>query len=147
MWNPRSTARTDQITRPYHRLVAHSLAPNVLKLRCLPGCASLSLDYGLNGGLAIGILPDSRYEERPVSLRIGDTMLLYTDGVNEAEDATGNQFGVERLEELLAELSDRSARQIVDGILDRVILFVGGPGELSDDLTLVCVKRLDPNPS
>jgi sigma-B regulation protein RsbU (phosphoserine phosphatase) len=74
-------------------------------------------------------------------------MLLYTDGVNEAEDATGNQFGVERLEELLAELSDRSARQIVDGILDRVILFAGGPGELLDDLTLVCVKRLDPNPS
>jgi serine phosphatase RsbU (regulator of sigma subunit) len=102
-----------------------------------------SIEPLLEGGLALGILPDSRYEERPVSLRPGDILLLYTDGVSEAADASGEQFGTDRLEELLAELKDRGARQIVDAVLDRVIRFVGGPGELSDDLTVVCLKRLD----
>jgi sigma-B regulation protein RsbU (phosphoserine phosphatase) len=106
-----------------------------------------TVDPLLEGGLALGILPDSRYEERPVSLRPGDILLLYTDGVSEAADPDGDQFGTDRLEELLDELKDRSARQIVDAVLDRVIHFVGGPGELDDDLTVVCLKRLDEDPS
>lgn len=102
-----------------------------------------TIDPLLEGGLALGILPDSRYEERPVSLRPGDILLLYTDGVSEAADPDGDQFGTDRLEDLLAEIKDRSARQIVDAVLDRVINFVGGPGALDDDLTVVCLKRLD----
>jgi sigma-B regulation protein RsbU (phosphoserine phosphatase) len=101
----------------------------------------------LDGGLALGILPDSRYEERPVSIWPGDILLLYTDGVSEAADPADSQFGTDRLEELLEELKDRSARQIVDAVLDRVIRFAGGPGELNDDLTVVCLKRLDEDPS
>jgi serine phosphatase RsbU (regulator of sigma subunit) len=102
-----------------------------------------TIDPLLEGGLALGILPDARYEERPVSLHPGDILLLYTDGVSEAADPDGDQYGTDRLEDLLTEIKDRSARQIVDTVLDRVIKFVGGPGKLNDDLTVVCLKRLD----
>jgi sigma-B regulation protein RsbU (phosphoserine phosphatase) len=102
-----------------------------------------TIDSLMEGGLALGILPDARYEERPVSLHPGDILLLYTDGVSEAADPDGDQYGTDRLEDLLTEIKERSARQIVDTVLDRVIKFVGGPGQLNDDLTVVCVKRLD----
>ncbi len=92
-------------------------------------------------GLPLGVLPDARYEEQPVGLRPGDVFLLYTDGVSEAVNADREQFGVERIEELLRERGGETARRIVDGLLDRVIHFAGGPDKLPDDLTVVCVKR------
>lgn len=96
------------------------------------------------GGLALGVLPGSQYEERRVGLGPGDVLLLYTDGVSEAMNAAGEPFGPARLEELLAELRTRGARQIVDAVVERVSGFAGGSDSLGDDLTVVCVKRLPP---
>ena len=45
--------------------------------------------------------PDASYEERPIALRPGDVLVLYTDGVSEAESPTGEQFGVQRIEQLV----------------------------------------------
>lgn len=92
-------------------------------------------------GLPLGVLPDSRYEEQPIPVRPGDVVLLYTDGVSEAVNPDQEQFGAERVELWLAEQRDASARQIVDGLLDRVIRFAGGPDRLPDDLTVVCLRR------
>jgi len=95
-------------------------------------------------GLPLGVLPDSRYEEQPVDLRPGDVFLLYTDGVSEAVNADRDQFGAERIETALRELGAGTARQIMDGLVDRVIHFAGGPDNLPDDLTVVCIKRVAP---
>jgi serine phosphatase RsbU (regulator of sigma subunit) len=97
------------------------------------------VQYLLEGGVALGVLPDARYEERPVALHPGDVLLLYTDGVSEAESPTGGQFGTERLERCLKRLAEGTAHEILKGVVDEVTAYAGEHG-VSDDLTLVVVK-------
>jgi serine phosphatase RsbU (regulator of sigma subunit) len=97
------------------------------------------VEYLLEGGVALGVLPDARYEERPLAIQPGDVLLLYTDGVSEAESPAGEQFGPRRLEECLKQLRDGSANEILKGIVDAVTAWAAERG-VSDDLTLVVVK-------
>jgi sigma-B regulation protein RsbU (phosphoserine phosphatase) len=91
--------------------------------------------------VALGVLPDARFEERPVALAPGDLLVLYTDGVSEAEASRGEQFGVQRLERTVRRLADRGAREIVDGVVAEVTAWAGDRG-LNDDLTLVVIRVL-----
>ena len=97
------------------------------------------VQYLLEGGVALGELPDARYEERPVALQPGDVLLLYTDGVSEAESPTGEQFGTRRLEQCLKRVAGGTAHEILKGVVDEVTAYAGEHG-VSDDLTLVVVK-------
>jgi serine phosphatase RsbU (regulator of sigma subunit) len=97
------------------------------------------IEYLTDGGVALGVLPDAQYEERPVAVRPGDVLVLYTDGVTEAEDSTGAQFGRRRLEECVARLVGSGAQAIVDGVVEQVRAFAGARGS-TDDLTLVVLK-------
>jgi serine phosphatase RsbU (regulator of sigma subunit) len=97
------------------------------------------VQYLLEGGVALGVLPDARYEERPVALQPGDVLLLYTDGVSEAESPTGEQFGTRRLEQCLKRVAGGTAHEILKGVVDEVTAYAGEHG-VSDDLTLVVVK-------
>jgi sigma-B regulation protein RsbU (phosphoserine phosphatase) len=98
-----------------------------------------SIELLLEGGVALGVLPDAIYEERPIALQPGDVLLLYTDGVSEAESPSGEQFGQGRLEQLLARLRERPAAEILDAVVDEVVAWAGERGQ-SDDLTLMVVK-------
>jgi sigma-B regulation protein RsbU (phosphoserine phosphatase) len=100
------------------------------------------VDRLTEGGLALGVLPDSQYEERPVSLSPGDTLLFFTDGVSEAATPDGEQFGPERVIALLEEVHELPAKDIVDSLVRRVTEFTNGAEHLTDDLTVVCVKCL-----
>jgi sigma-B regulation protein RsbU (phosphoserine phosphatase) len=95
----------------------------------------------MEGGLALGVLPDALYEERPVAILPGDVLLLYTDGVSEAESEAdeGEQFGRERIEDSIRNRITRSAQDIVDGLVEDVRVFSGERGQ-TDDLTLMVVK-------
>ena len=97
------------------------------------------LEYLLEGGVALGVLPDARYEERPLALRPGDVLVLYTDGISEAESPTGEQFGTGRLETCVQRHADRSANEILKGVVDEVTAWAGERGP-TDDLTLVVLK-------
>ncbi len=97
------------------------------------------VQYLLEGGVALGVLPDARYEERPLALQPGDVLLLYTDGVSEAESPTGEQYGTRRLEQCLKRVADGSAHEILKGVVDEVTAYAGEHG-MNDDLTLVVVK-------
>ena len=101
-----------------------------------------TLEPLVEGGVALGVLPDAQYEERPLALSPGDTLLLYTDGVSEAESPTGEQYGQSRLEQLLIRLQGRPAQQILDGVVEDVLAFAGARGQ-NDDLTLMVVRVLD----
>jgi sigma-B regulation protein RsbU (phosphoserine phosphatase) len=101
-----------------------------------------SVDTLNEGGVALGVLPDAHYEERPLELRAGDVVVLYTDGVSEAVSPAGEQFGEERIQQCLHELLDRPAAAIVEGILEAVLEWSGETGP-ADDLTLLVVKVLD----
>jgi serine phosphatase RsbU (regulator of sigma subunit) len=102
-----------------------------------------SVEYLMEGGVALGVLPDAFYEERPVAIRAGDVLLLYTDGVSEAESEKdiNDQFGRERIEESLRRRMSHSAQVMVDGLVEDVRAFAGERGQ-TDDLTLMVVKAL-----
>ncbi len=101
--------------------------------------ANGTAEWLTEGGLALGILVDATYEERPVPLATGDMLVLYTDGVTEASTSTGEQYGVKRLEDLVRRLADQPAAQIVEAIRIEVEAFTGEM-HLNDDLTLVVAR-------
>jgi serine phosphatase RsbU (regulator of sigma subunit) len=100
-----------------------------------------TLEYIFDGGVALGILPDATYEERPIALKPGDVLIMYTDGVTEAESPAIEHFGQMRLESAILALRDRGAQAILDGIVEEVLAWCGDRGQ-SDDLTLMVVKVL-----
>jgi serine phosphatase RsbU (regulator of sigma subunit) len=91
------------------------------------------------GGLLIGIFPHARYDEGAVELAAGDVLVLFTDGVTEAEDRRKAQYGEERLEALLRAAGGGSAREIGDRICQEVLKFSKGIHQ-ADDVTVVVVK-------
>jgi serine phosphatase RsbU (regulator of sigma subunit) len=92
-------------------------------------------------GLIFGIMRDIHFEQKSVILDPGDILLLYTDGIIEAEDHTGEFFGIERLSNLIQESADSPPQQIIDSIMEQVRIFTG-MRHFNDDITLVVMKIL-----
>jgi len=76
--------------------------------------------------------------EEEVSLNPGDTLLLYSDGVTEAANATGDEFGEDRLARALLETTAHTAADLVREIVDAVSVF-SGPSRM-DDITVVAIR-------
>ncbi|MFL5064742.1 MAG: SpoIIE family protein phosphatase [Xanthobacteraceae bacterium] len=90
-------------------------------------------------GPPLGIA-DRSYVPRSITLAPGDMMLLYTDGVTEAENSQLAQFGIERLEQTILEMRGQPARKVVEHVIRRVAEFAKGAPQ-SDDITCVAVVR------
>lgn len=90
-------------------------------------------------GLPLGVDGDSAYAEVSSTLRPGDTVLLYTDGVVEATNAAGDMFGYERLTNLLEASSSLKPRALVAALLHELRAW-GGSWQ-ADDITMVVVRR------
>lgn len=89
----------------------------------------------------MGVFDDFAYEGGQIRLEPEDTLVLYTDGVTEAFDTQGEQFGTERLETALAELAGSgSAHGLLQSITARVAAFSGNLPQ-SDDITLLVIRR------
>ena len=93
------------------------------------------------GGLALGMFPDSTYEERPIYIDRGDILLFYTDGVTEAQDVDDREFGTGRLKELVSQSRNMTAKEIIYTIIKSVKKYKGRNNPL-DDLTMVLAKCL-----
>ena len=91
-------------------------------------------------GMALGVLQDVPLSEHVIQIEPGDVLALYTDGVTEALNVDGEEFGVERLEAVVQAHVDRSAEEIVAAIELAVDEFVGSEPPF-DDFTLVVLKR------
>jgi len=91
------------------------------------------------GGVALGVLEDARFEERPLKLEPGDVLVMYTDGVSEAEDEHGAQFGTERLESIVRAHPGHTARELLQDIVAAVLDWAGERGP-NDDLTLLVLR-------
>ena len=89
------------------------------------------------GGPVIGAFPGSTYGEREIQLREGDKLLLFTDGVTEARDAFGEEFGEHRLHECLRSYRGSNAAELRTRILNEVAEFCAG--DFEDDATLMVV--------
>jgi sigma-B regulation protein RsbU (phosphoserine phosphatase) len=94
-----------------------------------------------DGGVALGVLADARYEERPIALQNGDVLVLYTDGVSEAENEKSELFGEQRLEDLVRRHAHAPAAEILRIIVETVTKWTGERGA-SDDVTLIVVRKL-----
>lgn len=92
-------------------------------------------------GMAIGLFEDSPFETRSFCSQSGDFIVYYTDGVTEAVDNMGNEFGVERLKEEISVQRQSSAEGVAEGIIRSFREFTGSD-ELSDDVTIIVLKRL-----
>lgn len=93
------------------------------------------------GGVILGILSFATYDQGASRLAPGDVMILFSDGVTEAcQPGEDEEFGEERLGRLLLELRGRSAKEIVDGIQERLMEWIGD-APAADDITLVVARR------
>ncbi|HET9326729.1 MAG TPA: PP2C family protein-serine/threonine phosphatase [Candidatus Eisenbacteria bacterium] len=96
------------------------------------------------GGTVVGMLEGLTWDQAELPLQPGDRLVLYTDGVTEAMNESGDMFGEERLYELIDRLSPAlSAEGIVDGVLEGLRDFLGDL-EAGDDVTVMAVRVLDP---
>lgn len=91
-------------------------------------------------GRPIGILPESSYQTGAIELPPGSTLFLYTDGLNEAADPDEEEFGNDRLRNLVAAQRDADAAAIPRAILDAVTTFERG-AKATDDKTIVVLRR------
>lgn len=92
-------------------------------------------------GLPIGILGQSRYKSQTRSFPPGSLVLLYSDGITEAENVAGEEFENERLEPLISLDGSATAEMLRDRVAESVDAFVGEAPQ-KDDQTLVIARRV-----
>ena len=95
----------------------------------------------MTGGVAMGVLDDFEYESREEKLRPGDALFLYTDGLTDAVNLTGELFGKERLEATLDGASARSPEEIVDHVWSEIGAYSAGAPAADDMTCLVLLRR------
>jgi sigma-B regulation protein RsbU (phosphoserine phosphatase) len=96
-----------------------------------------SVEKLADGGMVLGIFPDTQYEQAEVALRPGDRLLFYTDGITEARDPEGEEYGEDRLAAAALASNGASAEAIKDAVLADVNRFT--QGKFEDDATLIVV--------
>ncbi len=94
----------------------------------------------LTHGVALGIAPDVEFSSNTVQLEPGDAVVLYTDGVTEAMNTKGEQFGVKRIMDVFdgspPDNSEQAAREVFDAVKDFV-----GEAQQFDDITCLVLQR------
>ena len=93
----------------------------------------------VDGGPALGLYEESKFPAHCWTLRRGQSLVMLSDGVSEANDSAAREFGSERLVECLGFLEDCSPSAVVEVCLGAVEGFTAG-AELSDDLTLLTLQ-------
>lgn len=99
-------------------------------------CGYMEIDAD---GLVMGVKRDVEFEERTLTMQSGDILILYTDGIIEAQDLRGDFFGTERVCAMVVEQAERPAEEILDAILHELHRFIEGTS-LNDDTSLVVLK-------
>lgn len=92
-----------------------------------------------DGGMALGVDADYVYQSRTLQLNSGDTLFLYTDGVNEARNGDGKLFKTDGIESVLATNEMTNCELICDAVMKRLGQFVHGAPQ-SDDITMLAVS-------
>jgi sigma-B regulation protein RsbU (phosphoserine phosphatase) len=96
-----------------------------------------------SNGLLLGVDVESAYPTREIALAPGDRLLLYTDGLTEAENAAGEPFGDSRLEQVLRDLRSRPAEELTRDLLRAVRSWQPASMPQQDDITLLVIDVLE----
>lgn len=124
--------------------IRHARAGHVPTL--LYSAHSKSAEYIRFDGLGLGILRNKQYQnhvqERTISYKTRDIMVLITDGIVEAKNPRGEQFGFERVKTILENHPNKTPKEIQTILIDSLHAFVGGGGMIDDDYSTMIVKFL-----
>jgi sigma-B regulation protein RsbU (phosphoserine phosphatase) len=90
--------------------------------------------------LALGLKKDVRYEMESVSVRPGDRLLIYSDGITEAMNKQHEEFGIAELSKIMMNGPGRSAQKLVDEIVTAVNRHFNGTSQ-NDDMTILLLIR------
>ena len=96
-----------------------------------------------SGGMPVGMFEFAPYSGDECTLKAGDTLVIYSDGVTEAHNVAGEEFGEARLVEVLERYSRGSAEIVLEQIVNAVKEFAHG-AEQYDDVTVLVVKYTGP---
>ena len=91
-------------------------------------------------GLPIGMFCSEHFSSRTVQLAPGETVLFYTDGLVEAQDVSGAEYGIERLCTLAASAGALASTSLVERCARDLAAFAGTPA-WADDVTIMAVRR------
>lgn len=116
--------------------------PLLIKRAGENGWEKLNLENPSNkANLILGVFENTFYDRESVVLKNNDLLFLYTDGVIETRNKTGQLFGMNQLIDLLNNNSEGSVEQIKSSVLDSLLEFSGGNFE-HDDVTMMALKVL-----
>jgi phosphoserine phosphatase RsbU/P len=107
---------------------------------CLHVRASGEVSWLASTGTPLGLMPGAAYEETPLAVEGGDAVVLFSDGVPEAQNEAGDEFGEERLAALVQSAASEPAAVIVDRIFTALDAFAGAAPQY-DDITVLVTKR------
>jgi sigma-B regulation protein RsbU (phosphoserine phosphatase) len=93
------------------------------------------------GSLPLGMFKDTRYHEYYLTTEPGEMLVLYTDGLTEAQNPQGEEFGRERLAEAVKANRQLNARELISAVQKEVIEWTNGKGA-TDDVTFFVIKAL-----
>ncbi len=91
-------------------------------------------------GIPLGVYEEKTWGRGTEVIDAGDVLVIYTDGITEADNQKGEFFGEERLKKSVFELNQKGSQEILDGILGSVNAFTEGARQY-DDITLAVIKR------
>ncbi|MBU1693131.1 MAG: PP2C family protein-serine/threonine phosphatase [Verrucomicrobia bacterium] len=97
------------------------------------------LDVPMPRGAALGVIPEEDYTAGYCRLNDGDLFVFFTDGLFEAHNEAGEEFGIQRMEKALMKLMYQPGKVVVDGLMDAVLAFVGKE-PVADDICIVAVE-------
>ena len=99
--------------------------------------------YQVDKGAALGMVKGKDYcnfvETKTILYSVGDVMVLFTDGITEAKDSKGQEFGLDRLKTTLMEVAQRSPREIQEHLIMKLYEYTGTE-EIDDDYTTMIIK-------
>jgi sigma-B regulation protein RsbU (phosphoserine phosphatase) len=133
-------AQLDEQRRLRYVNAGHN-APYLLRAgwRSTAGSAPPEIEELSTGGTVVGMFPEMEYEEATVELCPGDVLLAFTDGVPEAHNPENEEFGEERLQQLLRQTAHLPANEISARLSDEMKDWIRD-AEQYDDLTFIVMK-------
>jgi sigma-B regulation protein RsbU (phosphoserine phosphatase) len=91
-------------------------------------------------GMVVGAFPHTAYESSMLELKSGDLFVAFTDGITEPENPYGEEYGEQRLIDLLIREADHSPQQIIEAAMQEVVAWTGQTA-LQDDMTMLVARR------
>jgi serine phosphatase RsbU (regulator of sigma subunit) len=128
LWRPEDKTMVYSSAGHEHILVYHS--------------RSGELETILSGGFMLGMISDIEcyLEEKQIEFEQHDKILLYTDGVTEAQNASGDRFGLDRVRDAFSKNIRKDPQELMQLIRDEVYSFIGGYPQY-DDITLILMEK------